>query len=131
MTSLFQLVMPFLMQPSIVLPFFAAAAAHFLLILILSTRTPKSLSTELLPRWVNPSLSCTVFPGARPYSVLQKVLVSTFFHLIQVFLQYPNLLYSDLLKYILKEVSPICLGTEVHAGSTAWLLSELQQPLSS
>ena len=61
MTYLSQLVMRLLMQPSILLAFSAAAKCRSLILSFLSARTPKSLSTELLPSWVDPSLCCT--PG--------------------------------------------------------------------
>ena len=55
------LVMPLLMQPGILLACFAAAAHCSLMLSLLSTKTPRSLSTELLPSQVDPSLCCT--PG--------------------------------------------------------------------
>ena len=59
MTSFCLLVMPLLMQSSILLAFFGAEAKCSL-ILILSTRTSRSLSAELLSSWVDPSLCCTL-----------------------------------------------------------------------
>lgn len=56
-TSLSLLLMPLLMQPSIVLAFFTAAA-HCLL---MATETFRSFSTGLLSSQVDPSLSC--IPG--------------------------------------------------------------------
>lgn len=52
----------FMMQPSIPLAFLATAAHCSLIRNLLSTRTPTSLSMELLPRWADPSLCCT--PGS-------------------------------------------------------------------
>ncbi|KAK4823665.1 LOW QUALITY PROTEIN: hypothetical protein QYF61_005017 [Mycteria americana] len=49
MTSLSLLVMPLMRQPSILLAFFATAAHCSLILSLLSTRTPRFLSTELLP----------------------------------------------------------------------------------
>jgi len=56
------------MQPSILLAFFAAAAYCSLLLSLMSTRTPRSLSTEMLHCQVDPSLSCTpvlCFPSCK------------------------------------------------------------------
>ena len=50
--------MPLLMQPSILLTFFAAAAHGSLILSLLCTVTLKSLSIELCLSWVDPSLCC-------------------------------------------------------------------------
>jgi len=51
--------MPLLMQPSVLLAFCATAAHCSLILSLLPTRTPRSLSTELLLSWVDPSLCFT------------------------------------------------------------------------
>lgn len=66
--------MPSLLHPSTLFAFFATAVAHCLFILsLMSTGTPRCLSTELLHNWVDPSLCYTFglcFPGCETLHLL-------------------------------------------------------------
>lgn len=79
-------VMSLLMQASIQLPFFAAAAHCSLIESLLPTRTSRYLSTELVPSSVDPSLcSCITFFHVQELTFILvkilKVLASPLFQL--------------------------------------------------